>query len=61
MNSAASFLSSLRAAGISIRTQGGRLTVEAPAGVVTQRIREQLVHRKAELIEALEPETKICL
>lgn len=47
-------LCDLRAAGVSIRSEGGRLIVEAPAGAVTEEMRAQLVRRKAELVSALE-------
>src|SRR5712691_3903534 len=54
MNAAASLLSALRSAGGSIRCENGRLLVEAPVGAITDRMREQLVQRKAELIQVLQ-------
>jgi hypothetical protein len=56
MSRITSLLGELRAAGVSIRSEGGRLIVEAPAGLVTAEIRAQLVKCKAELVSALEPD-----
>ena len=53
---AAALLASLRAKGISISSEGGRLILEAPAGVITANLRGELVKRKAELISALAPD-----
>jgi hypothetical protein len=54
MSGAASLLSNLREAGISIRSADGRLIVEAPAGVVTAQMRAELARHKTELVAALE-------
>ena len=51
---ALALLESLHAIGVSVGSESGRLIVEAPAGVVTEQLREELVRRKPELITALE-------
>jgi TubC N-terminal docking domain len=56
MTTATSLVSSLRAAGISIRVERGRLLLEAPRGTITAEIRSQLASCKAELISILELE-----
>jgi hypothetical protein len=48
------FLKSFEALGISLSSERGRLIVEAPTGVLTPQLREELVRRKSELIAALE-------
>ena len=48
------FLAELRRAGITLRANGDRLTVEAPVGLVTPRLREELARRKTELLSTLE-------
>lgn len=53
---AAILLKSLRATGISISSERGRLIVEAPAGVLSAQLRAELVRRKPEVIAALEVE-----
>ena len=52
--SAASLLSRLRTAGISLSHEGGRLIVEAPSGVITAEVRTELAKQKLELIAALD-------
>jgi hypothetical protein len=47
-------LRSLSAIGISVSSERGHLVVEAPWGVITSDLREELGSRKAELIAALE-------
>ena len=56
MSRVASMLGKLRTAGVSIRSEGGRLIVEARAGVVTPEMRAELARCKAELVAALEPD-----
>jgi|ERR1019366_1791295 len=53
MTAAASLVASLRAAGILIRSEGGRLLVEAPCGSITPEIRTQLAKRKTELVSII--------
>ncbi|HXP87807.1 MAG TPA: hypothetical protein VN841_23950 [Bryobacteraceae bacterium] len=53
MTGASSLISRLRAAGISISSQDGKLLVEAPKGAVTAAIRAELGENKVELIAAL--------
>src|ERR1019366_108056 len=53
MTAATSLVASLRAAGILIRSEGGRLVVEAPRGTITPEIRSQLAGRKTELISII--------
>lgn len=48
------FVAELRRAGVTLRATGDRLTVEAPVGLVTPRLREELARRKTELLSALE-------
>ena len=55
--SVASLLVKLTAAGVSIGSDGGRLIVEAPPGVLTADLRTTLVRSKAELLAALEGST----
>jgi hypothetical protein len=57
---AASLLAQLRNACISITSEGNRLIVEGAPGVVTPKLREQLVTHKAALITALESEHFDC-
>jgi pyochelin synthetase len=52
--SAASLLAKLRAVGVAINSEGGKLIIEAPPGVVTAELRAELVERKADLIATLE-------
>jgi hypothetical protein len=54
MSGAASLLSMLRDAGISIRSADGRLIVEAPAGLVSAEMRTEIASHKAELVATLE-------
>jgi len=53
MTSVTSLLAQLRASGVVIRSEKGRLIVEGPAGAVTADLRAQLALNKAELITAL--------
>jgi TubC N-terminal docking domain len=55
--SPASLVNQLRAAGGSIRCDGGRLVIEAPPGVITAELRAELSKYKAELIALLESGT----
>jgi hypothetical protein len=50
---AAGFLASLRACGATVAAVGDRLRIEAPAGMVTQELREALAAHKPELIRLL--------
>ncbi len=50
MTTAASLLASLRAVGILIWSEKGRLVVEGPCGTITPAIRSQLAKRRTELI-----------
>jgi hypothetical protein len=54
MSCAISLLAKLRAAGVSISSQHGRLIVEAATGIVTQQLLEELAKYKGELISALQ-------
>jgi tubulysin polyketide synthase-like protein len=54
MSGAASLLRKLREAGILIRSDGGRLIVEAPVGVVTAEMRGDLARHKKALVAVLE-------
>jgi hypothetical protein len=54
MSGITSLLGELRAAGVSICFEGGRLIVEGPTGAVTPEMRAELVRRKAELASVLE-------
>jgi len=56
MTASKSLLVSLRASGISLRVEDGRLLVEAKRGTITPEIRSLLVNRKVELISTLELE-----
>jgi hypothetical protein len=56
MKAAASLIAKLRASKVSIRSEGGRLIVEAPSGVITAEVRAELAKRKSELLAALEAE-----
>jgi hypothetical protein len=56
MRTATSLLASLRAVGILIRSEEGRLVVEAPRGIITPEIRSQLAKRKTELVSILKLE-----
>jgi len=51
--SVAAFLSELRDRDIQIRAEGERLKCNAPAGVVTPELREQLQQHKAEILKFL--------
>ena len=50
---AASLVAELLAAGVTISSEGGKLVVEAPPGVLTADLRAELVKYKAELISVL--------
>src|SRR5258708_6156951 len=52
--SAASLLAKLRAVGVAISSEGGKLILEAPPGVVTAELRAELGERKTDLIAVLE-------
>ena len=54
MNPSPSFIDKLRGAGVVLRMNGDRLLVQAPAGVVTAELREEIVRRKPELISAIQ-------
>jgi hypothetical protein len=56
MIATAIMLAELRAAGVSISCEGGRLIVEAPRGAVTSEKRAELASCKPELLLALELE-----
>jgi hypothetical protein len=58
MSHAASVLARIRAAGISIHAEGGRLIVEARLGVISSEVRAELAQRKSELIQALVEEQR---
>lgn len=49
-------LNALRDADVSLRAEGGRLHVDAPAGALTETLRSSLVENKEHLIELLERE-----
>jgi hypothetical protein len=49
----AEFLSSLNEMGIAVANEDGKLVIDAPAGVVTVQLREELARRRNELIAAL--------
>lgn len=53
MTAANDFLADLRKAGIIVRANGDRLVVEAPAGLVTTQLRDELARRKETLLFAL--------
>jgi hypothetical protein len=47
------FLSTLRTLGVRLSGEGGRLRCNAPAGVVTSELREELASRKSEILTFL--------
>src|SRR5262249_16886123 len=55
---AAALLGSLRAMGVAIRSEDGRLIVEAPAGLITAEVGRGLGGKKPELVRALHLEHK---
>ena len=58
MTAANNFLADLRKAGIIVRANGDRLVVEAPAGLVTTQLRDELARRKTTLLFALRDSTE---
>lgn len=50
------FLDRLKESGAEVAAEGDRLRVDAPAGVLTPEIREELQARKPELLRSLRPE-----
>ncbi len=52
-----SLLCELRSSGIALSVSGGKLRVEAPKGVLTQELRDELALHKAEIIAALKAST----
>ncbi len=49
-------LNSLRVKGVEVESEGGRLHIDAPAGVLTDALRASLAENKEDLIELLERE-----
>jgi hypothetical protein len=56
MTAASQLIARLRTKGVSLRSDGTRLIVEAPGGVVTPDLREQMTCLKPEILSALEAE-----
>lgn len=52
-------LAALRVKGVSIRSERGRLIVDAPWGAISPDLRAKLLTRKTELIEALGVEARL--
>lgn len=52
---AKAILESLRVLGASVSLVGDKLRVEAPAGVLTDDLRRELIEHKAELVRLLRP------
>jgi TubC N-terminal docking domain len=57
MTTASLLIVQLRTNGVSLRSEGTRLIVEAPSGVITPDLREQMTHLKPQILSALEAET----
>ena len=58
MSAASSLITKIRAHGISLHREGGRLIVEAPAGVITPDLRVELGRLKQELLSQLDLESR---
>jgi len=56
MTATALFIAQLRALGVSVRSNGPRLIVAAPRGVITSELREQMARLKPHILYELEAE-----